>query len=71
MCNLDLAKLNSWMLHDGRTQALMDPRGIGNQEWTLVLDGLGVTDEGAVMSASRLYTYSKPMQTVTHYFFSH
>lgn len=34
----------------------MDPWGIGNQEWTFVLDGEGVTDEGAVMSAGQPYT---------------
>jgi hypothetical protein len=50
---------------------MMDPQGIGNQEWTLVLDGEGMTDEGAVMSAGRLYTYRKHMQIVTHYFLSH
>jgi len=48
----------------------MDLWGIGNQEWTLVSDRKGVTDEGAVMSAGLLYTYRKPVQTVTHYFLS-
>jgi hypothetical protein len=53
---LDLAKLNSWI------------HGISRSEWTLVSDGESVTHKGAVMSAGRLYTYSKPLQTVTHYF---
>ncbi|KMU73622.1 hypothetical protein CISG_10207 [Coccidioides immitis RMSCC 3703] len=59
VCRVDLAKLNSWMLRDSRMQALMDLRGVGNQERTLILDGKRVTDEGAVMSAGQLYTYRK------------
>lgn len=57
VCRVDLAKLNSRVLRDGRTQALMDPRGIGDRDCTLVLDREGVTGEGAVMSRLAISTH--------------